>query len=281
MKQLGPWILIAFVALLAIASYYLSQPQTAHVGSDTTTVQNSSPETPQPHQNVLPDGYGVAPSTPAAPTRFVDVAGAAGLDYRWTLPGKTLRDILDTIGNGCAFIDFDHSGNLDILLIGNTIALYRGDGHGHFSDISHDAGLDRFHGHYLAAAPWAISDNDGFDDVFISGYQTALLLHNDNGKRFRDVTSPTSGIENEATGVPPPPGEMWTTMDVWICSSATIATSATATESAMSSATAFSPACSPEHFNATDAGLYRNMGDGHFKDYTEGQWGVQDVNGKI
>ncbi|HLH81561.1 MAG TPA: CRTAC1 family protein, partial [Chthonomonas sp.] len=64
-----------------------------------------------------------SPDLPASP-RFRDVAAEVGLDYRWVIPGPRPLNILQTIGNGCAFLDFDNDGNLDILLVGPTLALF-------------------------------------------------------------------------------------------------------------------------------------------------------------
>src|SRR3569833_2401791 len=55
------------------------------------------------------------PAKPAAPTKFVDVASSAGLNYRWHALGKEPRTILESIGNGCAFLDYNNDGNLDVL----------------------------------------------------------------------------------------------------------------------------------------------------------------------
>jgi hypothetical protein len=94
-----------------------------------------------------------APAFPATLTRFVDVAKAAGLDYTFHLNKRPLT-ILSTIGNGCAFLDLDNDGNLDILLVGQPLALFRGDGRGRFTDDNPMAGLDRLQGIFWAA-PWA------------------------------------------------------------------------------------------------------------------------------
>ncbi|BCM88525.1 hypothetical protein IAD21_00358 [Abditibacteriota bacterium] len=129
------------------------------------------------------------PKTPRAATtaRFDEVAAQAGLNYEWTIPGKRPLNILQTIGNGCAFLDFNNDGNLDILLVGTRPALFRGDGDGHFTDISRAGGLGNLSGHFLGCAVGDY-DNDGFDDVYLSGYGVAVLLHNENGRAFRVAT---------------------------------------------------------------------------------------------
>ena len=136
--------------------------------------------------------------------RFVDEAKRVGLDYRWSVTGLRPPDILQTIGNGCAFLDYDNDGHLDILLVGTDhLALFHNDGHGHFTDVSQAVGLDSLRGHFLGCAVGDY-DNDGYEDVYISGYRTGLLLHNEAGKGFKDVT--------QAAGLKPQP---WGTACAW------------------------------------------------------------------
>jgi hypothetical protein len=150
----------------------------------------SSPRKSRSHTKVQSAAHG----TPF----FREVGQASGIDYRWEIPGKRPLNILQTIGNGCAFLDYDRDGNLDILLVGPKLALYKGDGKGRFTDVTHATGLDSFRGHFLGCAVGDY-DNDGYDDLYISGYQTGLLLHNEGGNHFRDVTR-VAGLEPQPWG---------------------------------------------------------------------------------
>ena len=138
-------------------------------------------------REIKTDPASVSTAASVVSPKFVDTASAAGLNYRWQIAGKRPLNILQTIGNGCAFLDYNGDGNLDILLVGPKLALYKGDGQGHFTDVTHETGLDALSGHFLGCAVGNY-DNDGFPDIYISGYRTGVLLHNEQGKRFTDVT---------------------------------------------------------------------------------------------
>lgn len=141
---------------------------------------------------------------------FRDVADASGIRYSWQIGGSRPTTILQTIGNGCAFLDYDNDGNLDVLLVGPAPALYHGDGHGHFTDASHEAGIDRLSGHFLGVAVGDY-DGDGYDDLYLSGYRTGVLLHNEalirgqqrvvgrTARWFRDVTA-EAGLKPQPWG---------------------------------------------------------------------------------
>src|SRR5271163_4278073 len=57
-------------------------------------------------------------TAPAASPLFVNMSQRAGLHYHWMIAGKRPLNILQSIGNGCAFLDYNNDGNLDILLVG-------------------------------------------------------------------------------------------------------------------------------------------------------------------
>ena len=129
--------------------------------------------------------------------RFTEVAASAGISYRWEIAGKRPLNILQTIGNGCAFLDYDNDGNLDILLVGPKPVLYKGDGHGKFVDVTKETGLDRVKD-CLGVAVGDI-DSDGFPDVYLTAYRGGFLLHNEGGKAFKDITE-DSGIGPQPWG---------------------------------------------------------------------------------
>ena len=95
---------------------------------------------------------------------------------------------MQTSGNGCALLDADGDGNLDLLLVGRTPGLFLGDGHGKFRDVSAVWGLSSLSGSFLGCAVGDV-DGDGHSDVYLSGYREGRLLRNVGGHRFEDVTT--------------------------------------------------------------------------------------------
>ena len=136
---------------------------------------------------------------------FVDIAGQAGLRTPVFYGGVTHKDyILETVGCGVAFIDYDNDGWLDIFILSGTRLdeqpagaynrLYKNNRDGTFTDVTEAAGLKR--------SGWASSvavgdyDNDGFDDLFITYWGQNVLYHNNGNGTFTDVT-PKAGLLNE------------------------------------------------------------------------------------
>jgi len=210
-------------------------------------------------------------------TRFVDVAGSSGLSYRWHIAGPRPLDILQTIGNGCAFLDYDNDGNLDILLVGTDhLALFRGDGRGHFRDVSRAMGLDKLRGHFLGCAVGDY-DNDGFEDVYVSGYRTGLLLHNEGGKRFRDVTQ-AAGLRSQPWGTSAAFGDVDNDgrLDLYVCNYVQYDPPKDP-RLCMFRDTAVT-ACAPRRYAPARGVLYHNEGQGRFRDVTA-QWGADKTSG--
>ncbi len=141
------------------------------------------------------------PKGARADALFTDAAAAAGIRFTHTNGAAGKFYYIEITGAGCAFLDYDNDGYPDILLVqsgpsgplapGQTrphCALYHNNGDGTFTDVTAGSGLDRDLG-YAQGVAVGDYDNDGYDDVFITGYGGNHLLHNEHGSgRFTDVT---------------------------------------------------------------------------------------------
>jgi hypothetical protein len=148
-------------------------------------------------RNVTPAPRG-KPSGLPFDSSLVNVAAKAGLHAPVIFGDEGKADyILESIGCGAAFLDYDNDGWLDILMLTGrrrtgptppsaTIRLYKNNRDGTFTDVTAHAGLGR--------SVWAFGvtvadyDNDGFDDIFITCYGQNLLFHNNGDGTFTDVT---------------------------------------------------------------------------------------------
>jgi hypothetical protein len=149
---------------------------------------------------------------------FTDITAAAGLMFRHENGAAGEKLLPETMGGGCAFLDFDSDGDQDILLVNScrwpwdqrpppdsppTQALYCNDGTGRFTDATRDAGLDvTFYGQGVAVGDY---DNDGDPDLFFTALGWNRLFRNDAG-RFTDVTQ-----EMNVAGSP----DQWSTSAGW------------------------------------------------------------------
>lgn len=131
---------------------------------------------------------------------FSEVSVPAGISI--TLPAFGSSGNQDFVYHGAAAADFNNDGWLDVFVCGSDRNyLFLNDGHGHFRDASHEAGLD---GLPACTAPLVLDyDNDGAADVFLSNVGKQMLLHNEfkkTGKlRFTDVSS-AAGVAYQAVG---------------------------------------------------------------------------------
>jgi len=113
--------------------------------------------------------------------------------------GTAERHLLEIMGGGGLFLDYDEDGWVDIFLVdGGSLVdrkvdatardrLYRNRGDGTFEDVSRSSGI--VHSAYGMGACAADYDNDGWTDLYVTSVGPNRLYHNDGGKRFSDVTA--------------------------------------------------------------------------------------------
>ena len=128
---------------------------------------------------------------------FIDVAKEAGLKETIVYGGLDVKNyIIEVVGAGVAFIDYDNDGWMDLIVLngtrlegdppGVTNHLYKNNRDGTFTDVTAKAGLTR--AGWASGVTVADYDNDGFDDIFITYYGHNVLYHNNGNGTFSDVT---------------------------------------------------------------------------------------------
>ncbi len=137
---------------------------------------------------------------------FTDITEEAGLAWRHFSGESQERFLIETMGGGVAFLDFDGDGLQDLFFVkgGETPhtksalpvrnAMYRNLGNGKFLEVGAKAGVDRltFYGMGVAVGDF---DNDGFSDLYITGFPSSALFHNNGNGTFTDVTD-RAGVRN-------------------------------------------------------------------------------------
>src|SRR5205807_4857793 len=118
---------------------------------------------------------------PVSQVRFVDVTRSAGITFRHDNAFSPEKYLIETMGSGCGWIDYDQDGWLDLYLVNGAAtpayspkhplrsALYRNNGDGTFSDVTGRAGVgaEGLFGMGVAVGDY---DNDGFPDLLVLGY---------------------------------------------------------------------------------------------------------------
>ena len=130
---------------------------------------------------------------------FLDGTATAGIEFKHQRGASDKKHLIETMGSGCAFLDYDNDGLLDIFLINGGAtpdsppvtlhghALYRNLGNGKFKDVTAQSGI-KGNGSYGVGVAVGDYDNDGYPDIYITNFGSNILYHNNGDGTFTDVT---------------------------------------------------------------------------------------------
>ena len=212
----------------------------------------------------------------SAGLRLVDVTAAAGLQFRHNNGAFGGKLLPETLGSGCAFLDYDADGWQDIVLINgmdwpgharqrSTLRLYRNNRNGTFTDVTRASGLDvEFYGMGVAVGDF---NNDGFPDLFVTCVGQNRLFRNTGKGTFIDVTraSGLGGREAFSTSA------MWVDvdrdgfLDLFVCNYVRWSSEHDVFCSLDGKQKSY---CTPEAYRGETCWLFRNRGNGTFEDVT-------------
>lgn len=234
----------------------------------------------------LLSGWRASPAS-AAGFQLTDVTTPAGIDFHHNSGSYGGKLLPETLGSGCAFLDYDADGWQDILLVNSmdwpghkrqrsTLHLYRNNRNGTFTDVTRAAGLDvELYGMGVAVGDY---NNDGFPDIFISCVGQSRLFRNTGKGTFVDVTRASGLLGKQGFST----SAIWLDydrdglLDLFICNYVRW----TAEQDVFCSLDGKNKSfCTPEAYRGDTCWLFHNRGNGTFEDVT-GTSGIFDSSSK-
>ncbi len=237
--------------------------------------------------HALSAAAGVQASQESPGFRFADVTHQAGIQFQHNSGAFGGKFLPETLGSGCAFLDYDRDGWQDILLINgadwpghkktrSTLRLYHNNGNGTFTDVTTHAGLDiELYGMGVAVGDY---NNDGFPDILVTCVGQNRLFRNTGHGTFVDVTS-TSGLgkhEGFSTSA------IWFDfdrdglLDLFVCNYVKWSPERDVFCSLDGKHKSY---CTPEAYRGATCWLFHNRGNGTFEDVTAAS-GIFDSSSK-
>ena len=222
------------------------------------------------------------------PLHLTDVTNRAGIQALHNNGAFGQKYLPETLGPGCAFLDYDNDGWQDILIMNgmdwpghkrkrSTLSLYHNNRNGTFTDITRVAGLDfEFYGLGVAVGDY---DNDGFPDLYLTGFGQNRLMSNTGRGTFIDTTkrSGLGGRMGLSTSA------LWFDydcdghLDLFVCNYVRWTPEFDVFCNSVDGK--HKSYCTPEAFHGTTCWLFRNRGDGTFEDVTA-RAGLLDTSSK-
>ena len=148
-------------------------------------------------------------ATSAPEVQFSDITQQTKIDFKQENSATTNKYLLETMGGGVALLDYDNDGRLDVFFTNGALIddpmpegklpdksdkkfwnrLYHQNADGTFTDVTERAGLSGApQGYYSMGVAVGDYDNDGFDDIYVTGFGGNILYHNNGDGTFADVT---------------------------------------------------------------------------------------------
>ncbi len=220
-----------------------------------------------------------------AAVQFTDVTAAAGIRFRHNTGHSGKKYLTETLGSGCAFLDYNNDNWPDILLPNGKNwtpgarrsypALYRNNKNGTFTDVTAASGLAiEMYAMGVAVGDY---DNDGYQDLYITALEGDRLFHNERNGVFRDVTR-SAGIANADFGT----SAAWFDydrdgkLDLFVANYVKWSAKGDLWCSLDGQTKSY---CTPESYKGTASKLYHNLGGGKFEDVSQ-KAGIADPTSK-